>query len=867
MKRRSFLGVSSAAVIGLSLSGNLSGAAETINAGNRKRIYLALDDHTDYMWTGDEKTYHKAFLDMLDYYVESTEKTAQTEPPDFQNRFSGDGSLWLRIYEQNRTPEQFDRLINCIKSGHITIPVTVLTLCYGAMPAEAVIRSMYYAGTLERRHNLSFPLALPMEDQTMPYGLGSLFAGAGAKYCWMGICGCASRMDYGGKRPHDIYWWTGLDGSKVLIKWNSLLTGDNRTMGGYAEARRPSETINYVDTDIEFNEQYPYDIIGIFGKGWDDLTTMTEDFIATAKQETTKDRRIIVSNEIDFFEDFEASYGDDLPSFSAAFGNEWDLYSASMSELSARIKRSVEKLRSAEALATLVNLHDSDFLTDRSEDAVDAYNNMGLYWNHDWTADGSVVNSAEYSAWARKTVRRIESYVDTLHDDSRKALGGMIKKSGKRPRFYAFNPLGWKRTDVVEYAYADDSPFHIIDTATGKETPSQAVKVGSERRIRLIAEDVPPVGYKIFEIRPGKGKISIHASENVSAATNVIENKYYRITVRENGSISSLIDKKNNNRELVININNRTVNDLGAGSGSLEIEDIGPVSATIKAVSAAPVEHTTRITLFNASDRISISNEITENFGSTGDYAPHWAFGFNLDSPDIWHEETGAVINAKLSSQGGHYSPTHARYDWLSANHFADISDPTGYGVTLSNADCCFMKTGVSTLTDLDSKTPQVNMLAGGQIDGPQLGIPSQGGDSYFLQRFAIQTHTTFSKAAAMRFSLEHQNPIVCGAVTGGMAYPESEFSLMDISDPDLLLWALKPHHDGIADNGIVARLWNMSENQSDFGISIPNGSVLSAEEMTHIETPLRKLAVSNKNLNGTISPNRIQSFGLKISL
>ncbi|MFC1552719.1 glycoside hydrolase, partial [Candidatus Latescibacterota bacterium] len=504
MKRREFLVTASGAVIGVSLFDSMFGADGAIGVeGKRKRIYLALDDHTDYMWTEDAETYHKAFLDMLDYYVESVEKTAQTEPPEYQNRFSADGSLWLRIYEQNRTPEQFARLINCIKSGHITIPVTVLTLCYGAMPAEAVLRSMYYAGTIERRHDLSFPLALPMEDQTMPYGLGSLFAGAGAKYCWMGICGCASRMDYGGKRPYDIYWWEGLDGSKVLIKWNSLLTGDNRTMGGYSEARRPAETINYVDTNSDFIEQYPYDVIGIFGKGWDDLTTMTEDFIAVAKEETTNNRRIIVSNEIDFFEDFEAAYGDELPSFSAAFGNEWDLYSASMSELSARVKRSVEKLRGAEALATLVNLHDPDFMTGRIEETVDTYNNMGLYFNHDWTADGSVVNDAEYSAWTRKVVRQIESYVDTLHDDSRDKLGGLIKKSGKHLRFYAFNPLGWKRTDVAEYAYGDDSPFHVVDPATGRETPSQAVTVDGERRIRIIAENIPPAGYKVFEIRPG----------------------------------------------------------------------------------------------------------------------------------------------------------------------------------------------------------------------------------------------------------------------------------------------------------------------------------------------------------------------------
>lgn len=36
------------------------------NAQTSKRIYLANDDHTDYMWTGNEVQYDSAFVKMLD---------------------------------------------------------------------------------------------------------------------------------------------------------------------------------------------------------------------------------------------------------------------------------------------------------------------------------------------------------------------------------------------------------------------------------------------------------------------------------------------------------------------------------------------------------------------------------------------------------------------------------------------------------------------------------------------------------------------------------------------------------------------------------------------------------------------------------
>jgi alpha-mannosidase len=73
----------------------------------------------------------------------------------------------------------------------------------GGTPTDAVLRGMYYAGSLERRFGLKIPLAIANENQTLPYGLGALWAGSGAKYSWKGICGWASKIDIYGKRPHE----------------------------------------------------------------------------------------------------------------------------------------------------------------------------------------------------------------------------------------------------------------------------------------------------------------------------------------------------------------------------------------------------------------------------------------------------------------------------------------------------------------------------------------------------------------------------------------------------------------------------------------------------------------------------------------
>src|SRR6185503_840263 len=159
----------------------------------------------------------------------------------------------------------------------MSVPLTTVVSCYGGMPAEAVLRSMYYAGSVERQYQLRFPLINAMENQTLPLGLGSLFAGAGAKYSWRGICNCATPLPgHFSDREHPLYWWTGPDGSRILMKWYPILSGP-KTLGGYAEVRHPFEAVRQAESR-EFTSRYPYGIVGLFGVGWDDPKTFNVEF-------------------------------------------------------------------------------------------------------------------------------------------------------------------------------------------------------------------------------------------------------------------------------------------------------------------------------------------------------------------------------------------------------------------------------------------------------------------------------------------------------------------------------------------------------------------------------------------------------------
>ncbi len=850
-----------------------------------KRIYIANDDHTDFMWSADADTYADVFVDMLDFHLKLADDTAGN-PPEYRNRFNTDGSAWLLAYEQKKSPADFSRLIERIKDGTISAPLNTLVSCYGGQPVEAVLRGMYYAGRLERRHGLRFPMAIAMENQTLPLGLASLFAGAGAKYSWRGVCGCASELGNQklAQRPREIFWWTGHDGQRVLLKWHSLVQPGNRQSGGYAEAFDPVKAIAFLDSDPAFQKRYrapgaaePFRVLGAFGFGWDALDRKTgqpyladpktypqvEHFHLIAEQQSNGQRQVIVSNEQDFFEDFEKTHGASLASQRVTYGNEWDLYSASMSETSARAKRAVEKLRSAELLATLVSLKYPAFMKTHTAARDRAFHGLGLYWEHNWTADGPI-SRPHRAAWQEEVVAGIESYVDGIQGEAIVRLGRMIPRPKDANRFFVLNPLGWARTAAADFAYTGPADIHVRDLTTARDVPHQLVTISGAKFLRILAPGVPSAGYKVFEIQPGSGTAPTDDAATVTDST--LENAFVKLVLARDGALSSFIDKKRSATELASTLDGLALNDFAPDTDDgepLRVLNRGPVSVTLRARSEAGLEHDTFVTLYRDSDRVDIRNELRANFADTR----HWAFSFALDQPALHTEEVGAINLNKLESQGGDYADALARYDYVTVNHFADFTDGSGKkGVTISNPDLAFARLGRSTHHVLDTATPQLSFLAGGQVDGPTLGIPAQNGQTHFLQRFALRAHGGYDPVSAMRFALEHQNPFVTGAILSKQqnAYPETAYSLLTVDNPSVLLWALKPHEDGIA-NGIVARLWNLAAAPGPVRLA-PAMPLTSARRLTHIETPLEALPVEPgaTSVSLVVPAHRLETYNLK---
>jgi len=139
-------------------------------------------------------------------------------------------------------------------------------------------------------------------------------------------------------------------------------------------------------------------------------------------------------------------------------------------------------------------------------------------------------------------------------------------------------------------------------------------------------------------------------------------------------------------------------------------------------------------------------------------------------------------------------------------------------------------------------------------VDGCNLGIRQQNGAAFFLQRFGLLAHGGgVSNTASMRFALEHQNPLLAATVLAGSSgvYPAHSFSLLQGEHPDVLLWALKPHDDGIA-HGLVARWWNLTEAPAATRGRL-TGALAGAVAVTHVETDVEGRAAMPLSADGSL--------------
>ena len=780
-------------------------------------------------------------------------------------------------YQHDRTSDQFQTLINRIADGHITVPLNPFVFTYGAMPTEAAIRAGYYPGSIERAYGIHFPLAQAIENSTIPWGVASIWAGSGVKYTWKGICDCASDELAHNRTDGEVFKWQGPDNKTVYMKWYypDDQTGNWPSWGGYTEARRIVTGGTPDSAEIQraltyFSGRAPsIPIIGLFGMGGDDFAWPTNNQLITPEDAAHSwntahpgGDQVIVSNEIDYFQDLESNYASSLGTIRGGWGTDWELWSQTLSERTAKTKRAFEQLHGAEALAALVHRFDGGTLWSTSQSSL-ATALIG-YWKYIEHAWSNPPDMTTYLATKGTQATTWANAVSTVESNSGSALAGYFNTPNE-DRFVVFNPLAFQRTDYADVPIGGAGPYVVTDVTTNTEVPNQVVTISGSRYLRILATDVPSMGYRVYRYVSGT-PTAMNNAASVAGGTLTGDDGHYAVTIGTGGRLTSVVDVLNGNQQLVGSALNLSDTNA-AGTCTFSTVNAGPVSVSLACALTGSPPRTVTVTLVRNVDRIAVTDEVTANWS-----APlHYKYNVNLISPQIHFEEVGAIARPGLIAEGGDFLPG-ARPQYMTLNHFVNFAT-SQYGITLSNWDASFMRVGNSTYSAFDLSRPEVNILGVGNphLYGPDASCPTvggpcdtqqQAGDTYFLTQLALQgSASAYSGAQAMRMALAHQNPLRTLALARNQAGPLSDptASFLSVSAPNVVVTAFKPAEEG--ERGIVVRLWELAGQYTDFTIDASAFIPTAAFQVSLVETDVAAASMNNGLISASIAANEIKAY------
>ena len=467
--------------------------------------------------------------------------------PDF--RFSMDGSWDLEQLLNTRSPAKQEEILNLIREGKIAMPAQYCNLLTGYASLETLYRSLYYSKSLARRYKLPFDYANITDVPTYTGAYPSVLASAGVLY-WTGGANNdrAPVFFHEHWNERSPFWWEGPDGKKVLF-WYSRHYMQVQTLFGLPPQLAAVRESLPIYLQAFSKPGYKPDATLIFGTQVEntDLVPETATFVDEWNAQYAWPK-LRYATFIDFFHYMEDHYGSDLPTYKGDGGPYWEDGVGSDAFYAAEDRRNQNRALSAEVLSSVTRGVDAN-LGAPQELIADIWRNILLFAEHTWTSWNSISSPDHVEAVKQLEVKddratRARLEIDDLVNRSMSQLADQIHIPANT--LVVFNSLNWRRDAVVETDLFEHAS--LTDLTTHEAVPLDVLwnKEGF-LRVRFLARDLPPVGYKCFAISYGERNPAMPAS----TAEAVVENEFYRITVdAASGAVSSLFDRQLK-RELV----------------------------------------------------------------------------------------------------------------------------------------------------------------------------------------------------------------------------------------------------------------------------------------------------------------------------
>lgn len=382
------------------------------------------------------------------------------------------------------------------------------------------------------------------------------------------------------------------------------------------------------------------------------------------------------------------------------------------------------------------------------------------------------------------------------------AVAGISRRIGVDARsIVVFNSLSWRRSDIVHTVVPSSTRQLWAVGPDGARKPVQVIKQeGEVSEVVFTADNVPPMGYKLFRIEEGEP-----AENTIRAENGVIETDFLRVRFGKDGRITSIIHKPTKREVLTGKGNHFQL--FEDKPGRYSAWDIIPSYAEkeweVVAPQVAGITETGPVRAILRQERRFMTSGIRQYITL---YADVPRIDFHTFVRWVEREKMLKVafpvdVLSRTASYdlsfGNIERPTHVNTPWdaakfeVCAHQWADLSEP-GFGVSILN-DCKYghdIRGGLMRLTLLRGATAPDPTADMGIHEITYSLYPHEGG---------------WREAQTDRRAMELNMPMFAMPVEKQKGALPAEHAFAEVDAPNVFVSALKRAEDS---NELVLRVY-----------------------------------------------------------
>jgi alpha-mannosidase len=411
------------------------------------------------------------------------------------------------------------------------------------------------------------------------------------------------------------------------------------------------------------------------------------------------------------------------------------------------------------------------------------------------------------------------------------------------------------------------------------------------RHVRFLAKDIPAMGFKCYSVvaRGSNAKpLDSEAKDSTAAATDMIENAYYRVQADAgSGALKSILDKEAN-RELVDGRSpykfNQYVYVQGGGNGptqivymrkSLPFAELKVTPAgdgrivgvkktpfgqvlTLESKGVHTLQVRTEILLYDSEKKIEFVNHITKDPVREKE-AVYFAFPVATAKPSFEYEIQNGVVNPAKDMIRG------AGLEWFSVQHWVKAESPS-VDVAIVPVDAPLVTLGDINrgrwLESFDPKSSTIFSYVFNNYWHTNFRA-EQGGETTF--RYVMTSGVQLTPAELSRLGRAAMTPLEADQVidqdkVGDPDRPlePAPASFLQLEGDGVVVENWKAAEDG---NGTVLRLLETGGMESHAALKFPLLDVQQVWLCTAMEDNLREIPVKAGTVQLTLKPHEIATL------